>query len=259
MRADGRWKGRLTSRPLPEDDPTPHTLDDETRSMVVRMWMGRSAAERRAGDSFIVVRDALTALGADAESIALADRAIDDELRHAEICRVVASRFAGRELEEPERLVLDVPKHVGASPELRRSLHVFGQCALNETTASAFLETCLAESTSPLAHAALRELLSDEIDHARIGWAHLACLDGPSRAAVTPWLLRMMKANLAMWRESGAPPTPSTKLSECGVPSKESIDSAVLGALRALVIPGLERLGYDVGEARAWADAGAPT
>ena len=258
MREDGRWKGRLTSRPLPDDDLTTLAVDDETRATIVRMWMGRSAAERRAGDSFIVVRDALEAMGADVDSIALADRAIDDEVRHAEICRVVASRFAGRELEEPERLILDVPKHVGASPELRRSLHVFGQCALNETTASAFLETCLAQSTVPLPHAALRELLSDEIDHARIGWAHLASLDGPSRAAVTPWLLPMMSANLAMWRESGAPPKPSALLSECGVPSKAAIDGAVLGALRDLVIPGLEQLGYDVRKARAWAAAGAP-
>ena len=128
-------------------------------------------------------------------------------------CRVVASRFAGRELAEPARLILDVPKHEGASPALRQSLHVFGQCALNETTASAFLETCLAESKVPLAHVALRELLSDEIDHARIGWAHLASLDAPSRAAVTPWLMPMMAANLSMWRDSGAPPKPSVLLS----------------------------------------------
>ena len=52
---------------------------------------------------------------------------------------------------------------------------------MNETTAGVFLEVCLAHAEGALAKAALSELLSDEIDHGRIGWAHLAAVDAATR------------------------------------------------------------------------------
>jgi len=240
--SQGRWAGRLTARPLP-DGPLDVALSDEDRALVVQAWLGRSAAERRAGDSFLVIRDALRARREPAPLIDLATRAIDDEHRHAEICRVVASRYAGRELPAPPELALSVPAHEGAAPELRHSLHVIGQCALNEPAASAFLEACLARAEVPLARAALRELLSDEIDHARIGWAHLAAAKAEHRRALAPWLPRLVRAYVEEWSRSFAPP-PEKDLSAHGVPSRDVIVAAVEAAMREVVWPGLSHVGF---------------
>src|SRR5262245_23066938 len=142
--SEGRWAGRLTSRPLPEHDAELDALSPEQRSQLAAIWLARAGSERRVADAFEVVHAALVELGSEPPLQALAARAVDDEHRHAELARLVASRFAGRELDPPARLTLAVPEHRDASERVRRSLHVLGHCAMNETFASAFLEAALA-------------------------------------------------------------------------------------------------------------------
>jgi hypothetical protein len=197
---------------------------------------------------------------ATAALVALAERAIDDEYRHAELSRVVASRFAGAELAPPERLPLELPRHAGASPELRDTLYVVGQCVLNETTASAFLEVCLAHAQGALARTALRELLSDEIDHGRIGWAHLASLPPSMRTEVARWLLPMAFLNLRTWRQhSPRDPRHREAWTLHGAPPADVTHAALVDALKTLIVPGLEELRIPTGALRAWLDDGAPT
>jgi hypothetical protein len=184
--------------------------------------------------------------------------AIDHELRHAEICRVVASRYADRELSFTP-LDLNVPKHAGASEDLRHPLSIVGQCAFNETTASAFLEASHAAAKAPLAHAAVRELLSDEIDHARIGWAHFASLAPAERSEVAPWLLSMVRANLQMWRSAPRPYPSAPALHRHGAPPAGAVEDALLGAVRDLIIPGLEHFGVPTQDLEAWLAEGAVT
>jgi hypothetical protein len=247
FRADGRWGGKLTRRPVPQADPTVDALDDDQRRDLVDVWLGRAASERRVGDAFVVVRESLVDLGAAEVLVRLADRAVDDEMRHAELSRIVASRVAGKELDAPPRLALRLPRHEGASDELRRTLYVVGQCAFNETFASAFLEAALGAATGTMARAALRELLSDEIDHARIGWAHLAAVPASIRALVAPWLPAMTRANLRMWREAPRPYPTDPVLHAQGAPSAAMVEAALATGLTELVVPGFEALGMAVG------------
>jgi hypothetical protein len=255
----GRWGGRLTSRPLPDWDPELGILPDDARGELVAVWLGRAANERRVADAFVIIRRALEDLRADAALITLAARAVDDEHRHAELARSVAARVAGRELEAPPRLPLVVPAHTGAPPRLRAILHVVGHCAVNETFASALLESALGEARGALARAALRELLSDEIDHARIGWALLAALSATDRAELTPWLVPLVRANLKMWRETPRPYPTDPALHRQGAPSEQAVASALLGAIRDLVIPGFSRFGIATGEIARWLSHGAET
>ena len=261
MSVAGRWNGKLTSRPLPETDATIESLTDFERDRLAETWLLRAAMERRVGDSFAVVRDALRRRGAAQELVDLADRAIDDEARHEELSRVVASRFAKKELPLPKRLVLEPPAHKGASPELRDTLHIVGQCVFNETTASAYLECSLDHATDgTLSKSALRELLSDEIDHGRIGWAHLATCDERTRAAVAPWLHAMAFTNLKEWRrETPHDPTHTDAMTKQGVPPASVVHEALVDALRTLIIPGFEQLQMDVSALKQWVDDGAST
>jgi hypothetical protein len=249
----------LTRWPLPDGDASVDRLGDEDRRTIAAMWLGRACAEGRAAFSFQVIAEALAARDAEPELRAVAVRAVDDERRHAEICRRVASAYAGRELEQPSPESVQPPEHAGADASLRATLHVVGMCAINETTGSAFLETCRARATGRLVRAAFRELLADEVDHARIGWAHLASprVGAEGRAGVGAWLPAMLAANLRQWRNR--PPLPArATLAAHGCLSWAEVDAAVLGAMRELILPGFEHVGVDVTGARAWFEAGAP-
>src|SRR4029078_4015915 len=106
----------LTRRPLPDSDPEIERLSDAERAALAELWHARAASERRGADASAVAAATLSSLGAPPTLTALARRAVDDEHRHAELARLVASRYAGRELEPPPRLPLVVPQHPGASP-----------------------------------------------------------------------------------------------------------------------------------------------
>jgi hypothetical protein len=239
---------RLSRRPLPEPDASIARLSDEDRRLLVGSWGGRAGAELAGAESFRIIAAALRDLGAEPELQALAARAVDDELWHSEICHQVASIYAGRALPAPVVPAHQIPEHAGAGEALRRTLHVVGQCCINETSAAAFYETCLAGARTSLSRAALRALLSDEIDHARVGWAHLGSplVDGETRAGVAAWLPSMIAANLRAWRERAAAPERAA-LIENGTPSFAAGDRAIVGALRDLLRPGFARLGFDVG------------
>jgi hypothetical protein len=230
--SNGRWGGKLTRKPLPERDPSLDALSPGARESLTQIWIRRAAMERRVADSFEVILASLLRRNASRQLVTLAERALDDEFRHAELSRIVASRIAGKDLPAPERLVLDVPKHLGASPALRDTLFILGQCVLNETTAGAYLECCLMRAKGSLAKAALGELLSDEIDHGRIGWAHLATLDAATRREVAGWLLPMAYLNLRTWRyETPLDPTHTDELTAHGAPAPEVIHEAALARL----------------------------
>ncbi len=256
----GRYGGRLTQRPLPEHDETIALLAPQDRERLAGIWIVRAAMERRVADSFEVIRQALVRRGASSDLVEGAVRAIDDEYRHTELSRLVASRFAGRELPTPSRLPLEVPAHRGASPELRDTLFVVGQCVFNETTAGVFLETCGAHAEGPLAKSALRELLSDEIDHARMGWTYLASVDDRTRNEVSRWILPMAYLNLRTWR--GETPDDSAHadtLAAHGAPSASVLHPALVDALRTVIVPGFKELRMATDALEKWLDDGAST
>lgn len=244
-----RWQGRLTSRPLPDRDETIAALESADAEVLAATWLDRAAGERRVGVAFQVIAESLRALRAPEALLAYAERAIDDEIRHGEICRRVASRFAGRDLPLPDPWPLAVPE-IDAPAEVRHACYVIGQCVLNERTASVFLEGCLADASGPTVTAALRELLSDEIDHGRIGWAFLAALDPKAREAVAPWLVPLAAANLAQWGRVVQDSRPA--LIAQGLASRALVEGAPLEAMNTLALPGLEMLGFQTASLRQW-------
>lgn len=235
---------RLTRRSLPTRDEAVDAMDPEQRTLTAGIWAGRVRSELDAGNGFAVLLGELHASGAELAVLRLASRAAHDEVRHAELCRVLASVYAGEVLAAPRGAPVIMPSHGGADGALRAALHAFGLCCVNETIAVAFIDACLTESHAPLVGAIHHEHLSDEIDHARVGWAHLASAAVPDdvRRAVAERALRIIAANRSRWHER-LTLLPAAGVPGHGYPPRRALLEVVDAAIRDVVLPGLAHVG----------------
>lgn len=256
--AEGRWGGAVTSRALPDVDGEVTEIAPAMREHLARIWLSQAATEARVAQSFALVHESLVELGADAGLVAVSKRAIDDEHRHTMLCREMARRYLGAEVTATPELPFSPPRHeAAASDEVRRALWVIGQCAFNETFASAYLSLCHERAEVAVARAALRELLSDEIDHARIGWAWLSTLPSKLRPSVDDWLLPLAVCNLREWRSVRL--AEDASLVRHGIPCAADVEEALVDALRDLIVPGLVHTGCDTRAIERWIVGGAAT
>jgi hypothetical protein len=242
------------ARLLPDRDPTIDALAPEMRALLAAVWTRRAASELGAGAAFAVVERELGELGADETVLELARRAVEDEPRHAELCRRLAEAYAGAPVPAPAPPdEVAMPVHEGADAALTRHLHVVTMCCINETIACGFVEACLADASGPLVLAIHREHLSDEIHHARIGWAHLASprLAPAVRDAIARWLPRLLEANLRHWEERIAT-LPADGVPGHALPPVASLIAAARRSVETVVLPGFDHVGIDTTAARAW-------
>lgn len=249
----GRWGGRTTRRELPATDLD---LCPSVRKEVASIWLVQAATEFRVAESFACVERSLRALNADDALIALAARAIDDEHRHAALCEDVAGRMMGRVVGPHVQLPTQRPQHPGAPEGLRHVLWVVGQCCLNETFASAYLSVAKEGAETPLITSAVRELLSDEVDHARLGWAFMSSLSAELKRGLEDWLVPLTLCNLREWRNIELPR--DERLAAYGIPPMDAAQEALGEALRGVVIPGFRHVGLDTRALERWAAQGAP-
>lgn len=252
----GRWGGAVTSRPLPEADDEVRDAPRALRDELACLWLSQAATEARVARSFSLVAESLRALDADPGLVAFADRAVDDEHRHHALCRAMAERWFGGPVAPAPELPFAPPSHPAApSDRARRALWIVGQCTFNETFAGAYLALCSERAEHPLARAALRELLSDEIDHARVGWAFLHTCDAATRAVVQDWLLPLAVCNLREWRAVRL--AEDERLARHGIPPAGEVELALDRALSELIVPGLAHVGLDPRPLEAWIRQGA--
>jgi hypothetical protein len=123
-------------------------------------------------------------------------------------------------------------------------LHVVGLCCINESIATAFVSACLEEAKAPLVHAAHHQHLADEVQHARVGWAHLASVtvDDEIRDGLRAHLRGTLSANRKLWHRR------IDELPEHGVPRhayppRQRLHQVVDEAIRDLVLPGFALVG----------------
>jgi hypothetical protein len=124
---------------------------------------------------------------------------------------------------------------------------------VNETIASVWLETSLREANSPLVRAALRELIADDVHHARLGWAHVASsfVTPEMRAELGVWLPRVLEMATGNWLRDGRD-TLRDGFPAHGVPSfattRQIVEQTVLG----VVLPGFDAVGVPTTPALTW-------
>lgn len=226
-------------RELPAVDPAILALSEGDRAVVAELWAARARSELGAAAVFAAAARGLFAEGGGAvphELLWLASRAVCDELRHAEICRYVASRYGV----EPPRAAPPVI----TEPPFGRGIHAVLNSALNETIGSAFLSACLEEADGILVRAALRELLTDEMDHARLGWALLATpgLGGAMRSEVEGRLPELIHIVRGAWFARAVELPKEIPRGHGGLP-REEVLRVVEIAIRDVILPGFEHLG----------------
>lgn len=227
-------------RALPDVDDSIDALPAETREGIAEAWRVRAASELTAGSVFALIAHGLLAMDVAPEITWIASRAVCDEIRHGELCLLLAERYAGRPSPRPHGRVV-------AAASGGPLLHAVANSAINESIATAFLTASHDAATAPLAKAVLRELLTDEVDHARVGWA---LLGDPSprgialRRDVETHLVSLVTVVRNAWLGS-AHAMSSDLPREHGCLASREIALLVDAALRELVLPGMSHVGID--------------
>jgi hypothetical protein len=236
------------------DDPSVDRLAAAERDLLGKYWLHRARSEKRVSYAFEILAAELASIGASPVVLEMLDASIDDERRHSELCRRLATRYAGEELAIDAVEAPVLPAFEGTDPELRAALRVTAMCCINETIATVWLKACFDRSREPLARGANRLHLREEMNHARLGWAHLASpfVTTKMKSAIAARLPRLLRANVPQWFED-AVELPAQGFPDHGVLPAEETKRVVLAAVEGVVLPGFAEVGIDVAPARAWA------
>lgn len=239
---------RLTRWEMPDHDASIAKLADAERQLVADVWAGRCVSEAGSVDAFVHIGESLEVLRAPMPIVRLGRRAVADEGRHIEICRRVASAYEGVSVSSPPARTIRPPVYDEDDHVLQALLRVIGQCCLNETTACAFARHCLLIAKASLVRAALREILADEVDHARIGWAALSTAPLALRRRAAVWLPELIASHLGSWRVAAI--ESSDALIAHGIPMQQDATEVVNVAMSQLILPGFAALGVPVQSGR---------
>lgn len=236
--------------PLPEHDPVIESMPGALRTEVGRTWKRRAHEELKVARGFTVLCRDLLETGAPPEVLSLVSRAVHDEVRHSEVCRTVATQYLGGDVPWADEIPTPPPSPP-MDARLRAVFRMIGSCCINEAIACAFLETCLSQCQSVTARAGLGDLLADEVLHARAGWIYVAQVRAPLRSAIEANLLTLLKPVVDCWWEEG-PIERIEGVPEHGIPSLQDTRACAVRAVRDIVLPAFEDLGFALEPTRTW-------
>jgi hypothetical protein len=223
----------------------PHT----ERSQVAEIWAMRASLELAVSAGYTVIIRELFETGVDRAVLELCSTAVHDEVGHAQLCLDLAERIDGVRRPWPAPASLHVPQYAGVGPgPLQTALHLVAMSCLNETIACTRLLEAMQLTQSTTAKRALRTILTDEVQHARAGWAHLAShyVTLEMKRAIFQRMPELIEASMKSLIEENAS-IPTEEFSVWGLPSVDSARAHAEKAIREVVLPGLEHLGVTAG------------
>ncbi|MGC4095291.1 MAG: hypothetical protein QM756_46680 [Polyangiaceae bacterium] len=156
-------------------------LNAEQRELLSAYWWRRAEGEMTSWVGFRHVLADLRVERAPEPILALAERAVDDEHRHALWCREFALKFgysAGAELKPRSLQPFEVK---GMSGEQNRWLRIL-LCCFTETVGCFILRHVRPRMVEPEFLRNNQRHLADELQHSRVGWGYLATLNGEQHA-----------------------------------------------------------------------------
>lgn len=158
-------------------------------------WLGDALMEHASVAAFARFSLELLGFGAPADLVRDAQLAALDEVRHAQACFALASRFGGKDL-GPGALQLD-----DATP--RRSLEEFARCTflegcIGETFATLVAETGAQRSNDAQVCGVLGQIAEDEARHAELAWRTLGWVMAKLSAARRQGLVADLQSQLML-------------------------------------------------------------
>jgi hypothetical protein len=205
--------------------------------------------EHLAVGAFALLTSELAEDGCEPTVLEMMARAASDEVRHAQICRRVATIALGEGAADIDPLCRGlprVPRYAGAPRTMRVLYHVVEMCCLNETFTGVYLSEMLHRATNPAGRAVVESLLEDEIGHGRAGWAYLATRKGdPALAALEQELPALVRRSMtAVSRAASAhAEADDGELEAFGWLGGAAATAIYERTLADVIVPGFESLG----------------
>ena len=233
---------------------------EDARRAAAVVWRFRAKAELEAAARFRWLAGELAAVGAVQPVIAMAAEAADDELRHAAQCVELVHALGGEEFEGDAKLAVPSGFRAAAPAGLGRRerllYEVIAMACITETLSAALLGEMVERAADEGVGKAMQAILRDEVNHARLGWAHLAAESQRDPASVLflgDYLPAMLAGTVqdelfGTSAEHGA----SEALNGLGALDRSSRRRIFEGSLRLVVFPGLKRFGVDITAGERW-------
>jgi hypothetical protein len=227
--------------------------DERLRHLAAAVWTMRARAEGEAAARFARLAEELTATSAVAPVIAMARGAADDELRHAALCRELVRSLGGTPPEiRPGSAEPSAPRSLALRE--RVLYEVVAMSCVTETLSAALLGEMVERATDEEVKATMHAILRDEIEHSRLGWAHLAAEHERGAADVIgAYLPAMLRGTVEeeLFFTWGEPPE-KRALAGLGALDRPARFQIFVATMQQVVFPGLARFGVDVRTGVAW-------
>ena len=195
----------------------------------------------------------LAEFGAETVVVQGAKDASDDEARHRDLCGRLATKWG-----DSGALEHVAPRtRVGRSdmdPRDRLLWEMVAVCCISETMNTSLMTRCLEVAKDEEIRTTLRELLRDEVRHARLGWAHLAAERAQGRGAFLGDLLPLMlEASVEPGFLEGILDAPwADAMYDYGELPWAELVQIYRDTLNLVVFKGLDAMGIDTSLGRAW-------
>ncbi|HET6584966.1 MAG TPA: ferritin-like domain-containing protein [Nannocystaceae bacterium] len=216
------------------------------------LWACRANAELDAAARFQRLATILRDTGARALVVDMARAAVDDEHRHHVRCAALARRFGAT----PAPACGHAPAlAAGLRTPVEQALYeTVAMSCVTETLSTALLMEIRAAAIDDEVAATADEILRDEVDHARLGWAHLAA-EAPRRdlAFLGPRLPAVLAHTVheEIFGEHDDGPLAHAVAGLGGLPRARRY-GVLVQTMRDVVFPGLRSHGVDTSSGERW-------
>jgi Rubrerythrin len=226
-------------------------VNPEVRRRAGEAWAFRSRVEQDAARRFQRLSGVISGFDAGSPVPELLQRAAEDEVRHASLCKALAESY-GHAAFDTTREHPIAPSSLDARGAALYEM--VAACCITETESMATLATLLAEDAEAPVASVLREIARDEVAHGQMGWAHLAREAERTGVAFLSRFIPSMLAGAAaegLFSAADAE-AESPDLLRHGVLPHSTKKRIFVGTLEGVILPGLDRFGIDTRPARAW-------
>jgi hypothetical protein len=221
-------------------------LDPQSHSVLLDFWQRRANGEWTTAAALQHVHDDLVALEAPAELLQLVTESIADEHRHTAWCANTARQLGGAEVHASVlgHRPFALP---GASQHECRMLRVVFAGCIGETIAIHVLRESHAELELGPVREMNRQHMSEEVNHARLGWAFLywanerGLLQHGGRHCIQEALPTLLELSRAAWLDGGR--SVSQDLRRRGFIDSVHVERGLTRAIEEVIRPGFEHFG----------------